>query len=294
MASRVRETIMECMREAQSSGADDEDRCQALQTLATITNISPQNRNLVAQIDGAVSSLIGLSKSAASPQNVQTLALSVLFNLSLNPNLKQSLAQKDTIFHLTSLIDSPESAKLAASYLCSLAMLDKNKAKFGVAGTVQVLVKAISGPCGPASHHLLSSLAELVQFHGNCTLAVREGVVPALMTLAESGDGEDLAGTALAILGLLARFEEGLSELKKTDRIVARMLGILKSGCFLSKEGAAEILLRLFDDSEKCFRAAAELPEFSSALAEISVGGSGRPREKASLLMKKVMDADLY
>ncbi|KAG6398448.1 hypothetical protein SASPL_139908 [Salvia splendens] len=128
MASRVRETIVDCMREAQSSGADDEDRCQALQTLATITNISPQNRNLVAQIDGAVASLIDLSKSAASPQNVQTLALSVLFNLLLNPNLKQSLAQKDTIFHLTSLIDSPESAKLAASYLCSLAMLDKNKA----------------------------------------------------------------------------------------------------------------------------------------------------------------------
>lgn len=138
MASRVRETIVECMKVAQSSGADDEDRCQALQTLATITNISPQNRNLVAQIDGAVASLLALSKSTTSPQHLQNLALSVLFNLSLNPNLKHSLAQRDTIFHLISLIHSPESAKLAASFLCSLAMLDKNKAKFGVAGTVEV------------------------------------------------------------------------------------------------------------------------------------------------------------
>lgn len=142
MAIRVRETIVECMREAQSAGADDDDRCQALQTLATITKISPQNRNLVAQIDGAVASLLSLSKSSPH-QLVQNLALSVLFNLSLNPNLKYSLAQRDTVFHLTSLLGSPESAKLAASFLCSLAMLDKNKAKFGVAGTVQVSIQSL-------------------------------------------------------------------------------------------------------------------------------------------------------
>lgn len=155
-------------------------------------------------------------------------------------------------------------------------------------------MKAISGPWSPASHHLLSLLAELVQFHGNCTLAVRAGAVPVLIKVAESTNTEDQAGTALVILGLLARFEDGLKELKRTDRAVARMVGILKTGCFLSKEGAAEILLRLFDDSDKCLREAAELPEFSSALAEISVGGSGRAREKATLLMKKVMDADLF
>ncbi|KAH6783699.1 hypothetical protein C2S52_008658 [Perilla frutescens var. hirtella] len=312
MASRVRESIVECMKEAQhdfsgdGDGNDNDLRCEALQTLATMTKISPQNRNLVAQTDGGVASLLALSKSSASPQNVRTLALSVLFNLSLNPNLKHSLAQNDTVSHLISLVQSPhhspESAKLAASFLCSLAMLDKNKAKFGVAGTlqdeknglIQVLVKAVSGPWSPASHHLLSTLAELVQFHGNCTLAVRAGAVPALIAVAESAEGEDLAGTSLAILGLLARFEEGLNELKRTDRVVARMVGILKSGCFLSKEGAAEILLRLFDDSHKCLRDATELPDFLSALAEISVGGSGRARDKASLLMKKLMDANLY
>lgn len=141
MASRVRETISECIKEAQFSGSDD-DRYQALLTLATITKISPQNRNLVAQLDGAIASLLALSKST-SPQNIQTLALSVLFNLSLNPNLKHSLAQSDTIVHLTTLILSPnatEPSKNAASFLCSLAMLDKNKAKFGVAGTVQVKI----------------------------------------------------------------------------------------------------------------------------------------------------------
>lgn len=163
-----------------------------------------------------------------------------------------------------------------------------------ICGPIQVLVKAVSGPQSPASHHILSSLAELVQFHGNCTLAVRAGAVAALMQLAESGDGEDLAGTSLAVVGLLARFEEGLKELKRSDAVVGRMVGILKSGCFLSKEGAAEILLRLFDESHKCFRDAAELPELLSALAEISVGGSGRAREKAALLMKKIMDANFY
>ncbi|KAI3468343.1 hypothetical protein Pfo_025006 [Paulownia fortunei] len=295
MATRVRETIIECIKEAQSSGSI-EDQHHALQTLLTITKISPQNRNLVAQIDGAVSSLLALSKSP-SPPEIQILTLSVLFNLSLNPNLKHSLAQRDTISHLNTLIlfpNSAESSKLAASLLCSLAMLDKNKAKFGVAGTIQVLVKAISGPRSPAAHHLLSSLAELVQFHGNCTLAVRAGAVPVLIAVAESANGEDLSGTSLAVLGLLARFEEGLNELRRTDRVVPRTVEILKRGCMLSKEGACEILLRLFDESEECLRDAVGLPEFSSVLADVSVRSSGRAREKAGLLMKKIMDANMY
>ncbi|KAA8525379.1 hypothetical protein F0562_007203 [Nyssa sinensis] len=190
----------------------------------------------------------------------------------------------ETISHLNSAIlspTSPESSKLAASLICSLAMLDKNKAKFGVAGTIHSLVKAVSGPRGPAAHHLLSSLAELVLFHGNCTVAVRSGVVQVLIDVVESTDGEDLAGTSLAILGLLARFEEGLNALRKTDQIVSSMLEVLKGRSMLSKEGAAEILLRLFEESEGCVRDALRMPEFSSVLADLSVRGAGRAREKA-------------
>ncbi|KAL0330838.1 UNVERIFIED_CONTAM: hypothetical protein Sangu_1629300 [Sesamum angustifolium] len=306
MAAGVRETITECIKElAQPSAVPNEHQHRALETLVTITKLSPQNRNLVAQTDAAISSLVALSKTPSLP-TVQTLALSVLFNLSLNISLKHSLAQIDTILHLNTLILSPnstESGKLAASLVCSLAMLHKNKAKFGVAGTVQVEIltedseKAIEGNLGsrsPAAHHLLSSLAELVQFHGNCTVAVRAGAVPVLLAVAESSNEEDLSGTSLAILGLLARFEEGLNELKRTDRLVARMVGILKKGCMLSKEGACEILLRLFDESEGCLRHAVRLPEFSSVLADVSVRVSGRAREKAGLLMKKIMDANVY
>ncbi|XP_051136916.1 putative U-box domain-containing protein 46 [Andrographis paniculata] len=296
MASRVHETILECINEAQSS-VSIEDKKQALQTLVTVTKVSPQNRNLVAQTDAAVATLLDLSKSPDSLPQIQTLSLSVLFNLSLNPNLKLSLARLDTILLLNDLVllsSSDEPRRLAASLLCSLAMLDKNKAKFGVAGTVQVLLKAISGPRSTAAHHLLSSLAELVQFHGNCTVAVRAGAVPVLIAVAESTNGEDLSGTALSILGLLARFEEGLNELREAESVVARLVGILKRGCMLSKEGACEILLRLFEESQDCLREAVELPEFSTVLADVSVRGSGRVREKAAMLMKKIMDADLF
>ncbi|KAL7159490.1 hypothetical protein ABFS83_01G030300 [Erythranthe nasuta] len=298
MSNRARETIIECIRKAQYSGSNEEDiRQQALQTLVAVTKISPQNRNVVAQIDGAISSLLSLSKSHFPQDQIQILALSVLFNLSLNPNLKNSLARTELILHLNTLVsssnDSIDSGKIAASLLCSLAMLDKNKAKFGVTGTVQVLVKAIAGPQRPASHHLLSSLAELVQFHGNCTLAVRAGAVQVLIAVAESADGEDLSGTSLVALGLIARFEEGLNELKRTDRIVVRMVGILKRGCMLSKDGASEILLRLFDESEECLRDAVALPELSSVLADVSVRCTGRAREKAGLLMNKVMVASV-
>ncbi|KAL3500366.1 hypothetical protein ACH5RR_039459 [Cinchona calisaya] len=290
---RVRETIVQCLDEIQSDSRDNQ--LKALQTLVSITKVNPQNRNLLAQTDGAISILLSLSKS--SSQAVENLAVSILFNLSLNPNLKQSLADMENIIYLNSAILSPvsaESSKLAASFLCSLAMLDKNKAKFGVAGTIQVLVSAISSQSrGPASHHLLSSLAELVQFHGNCTLAVHSGAVPMLLKVAENGDSEDLRGTSLAILCLLARFEEGLNALRKTDEIVDSMVDILKGRCMLSKEGAADILLRLFDESEGCIRDALRIPEFLSVLADVSVRGSSRAREKASLLMKKMMEANL-
>ncbi|GFS42718.1 hypothetical protein Acr_00g0081320 [Actinidia rufa] len=293
MASvRIRENIVQCLSEAESNTPEVQQK--ALQTLCSITKVSPQNRNLLAQTDGAVSTFLTLSKSS-SPV-VQTLSLSILFNLSLNPNLKQSLAEMEFITHLNSVIlspASPESSKLGASLICSLAMFDKNKARFGVAGTIHALVKVASGHRGPAAHHLLSSLAELVQFHGNCTVAVRSGAVEVLLKVVESTDGEDLVGTSLSILGLLARFEEGLSALRKTDQIVSSMLEVLKGRCMLGKEGAAEILLRLFDESEGCVRDALRLPDFVSVLADLSVRGSGRAREKASLLMKKMMDANL-
>nr|GMC46488.1 U-box domain-containing protein 12-like isoform X1 [Ipomoea batatas] len=290
---KVRDLIAECLAEAAWDA--EENQHKALQNLVAITKVSPQNRNLVAQAEGAIPRLLGLSKSSSSSITVRVLALSTLFNLSLNPNLKKSLADMESITFLNSLIlsqVSEESCKIAASVVCSLAMLDKNKAKFGVAGSIEALTEAISRPRCQASHHLLSSLAELVQFQGNCTVAVRSGAIPVLLKLVESADNEDLSGTSLAILSLLARFDEGLGALKKTDQIVASMLEILKGRCMLSKEGAAEILVRLFDESEGCIRDALRLPEFSFVLADLSVRGSGRTREKASLLMKKLMEAN--
>ncbi|KDP33624.1 hypothetical protein JCGZ_07195 [Jatropha curcas] len=290
LVARPRETIMVCFSDAKSDSIDVQQK--ALHTLASMTKVSPHNRNLLAQTDGAIPTLIMLIKS--SSPTIETLALAVLFNLSLNPNLKLSLADVDTIRLLNSIIlspRSPQSSRLTCSLVCSLAMLDKNKAKFGVAGTVQVLVNAISGPRYPATHYLLSSLAELVQFHGNCTLAVRSGAVQVLMGVIRSADGEDLAGTSLAVLGLLARFDEGLNTLIKTEQIVSNMVDVLKGRCMLSKEGAAEILVRLFDESEGCIRDALRLPEFSTLLADISVRGSPRAREKAAQLMKKMTEA---
>ncbi|KAJ0089540.1 hypothetical protein Patl1_12769 [Pistacia atlantica] len=236
-APRLRETIIDCLSELQSDS--DEVQQKALQTLASITKVSPQNRSLLAQTDGAISTLLELSESSSTI--IQTLSLSILFNLSLNPDLKLSLAEMETIHLLNAVIESPaspESSKLASSLICSLAMLDKNKAKFGVASTIQLLVKEVSAPNGPAGHHLLSCLAELVHFHGNCTLAVRSEAVTILIQVIGNTETEDLAGTSL---------------------------GRSWSSC---KEGAAEILIRLFDESEGCVRDALRLSESSSVLAD--------------------------
>lgn len=147
-------------------------------------------------------------------------------------------------------------------------------------------MKAITGSRGLATYHLLSSLVELVQFQGNCTVAVRSGAVQVLIQIVESTDGEDLVGTSLAVLCLLARFNEGLNALRKSKQVVSVMVNVLKRRCMLSKEGAAEILLRLFDESEGCVRDALRMPNFSSVLADLSVRGSAKAREKAALLEK--------
>ncbi|KAM1134455.1 hypothetical protein ACFX19_044282 [Malus domestica] len=216
-APRICEAIRQCFPETQSDSP--EVQLKALHTLVSITKI---------------------------------LSLSVLFNLSLNPDLKQSL-----LYHLNSIIaslTSTESGRVASSLVCSLAMLDKNKAKFGV--------------------------------------AVKEAAVEALIQVVGRSDGKDLAGTSLLFLGLLARFDEGLNALRKTDQIVSSMVQVFKGRCMLSKEGAAEIMLLLFVESEGCVRDALRLPDFSTLVADVSVRGSGRAREKAALLMK-IMEADL-
>lgn len=162
-----------------------------------------------------------------------------------------------------------------------------------MAGTIQLLVKAIEGSHGSDAHHLFSSLAELVHFHGNCTLAVRAGAIPVLLGVVQNTDSEDLAGTSLAVLNLLARFDEGLNGLKKTNEIVKAMLSAMKGRSLLSKEGAADILLRLFDDNEGCVTEALMLPEFSTVLADLCVRGSVRVRDKADLLMRRMAKVSL-
>ncbi|XP_073224963.1 uncharacterized protein [Cicer arietinum] len=295
-SSRVFDTISECLALIQSDSQDAQEK--GLQTLAAITKVSPQNRTLLAQTDGAIPTLATLTNASSSI--IQTLSLLILFNLSLNPDLKQSLADMETIYHLNFLINSSlcslDSCKLVSSLICSLAMFDKNKAKFGVAGTVQLLVKAIEDTLIDSgdAHHLLSSLTELVQFHGNCTLAVRGGAVPVLLQVVKSTDNnEDLAGTSLTVLGLLVRFDEGLNAVKKTNAIISSMLSVLKGRSLLCKEGATDILLRLFDDSEECVREALMLSEFSSVLADLCVRGSPRVRDKADLLMRKIAKVSL-
>lgn len=289
----ILEAIAECLSQAGSDSV--EFQTDALQTLSSLTKLSSHHRHLLAQTPGAIPTLLALTKSNSHP--VQTFALSILFNLSLNPNLKKPLAQLDTIHHLNSLILSPsslQSGKLAASLICSLAMLDKNKAVFGVAGTVQAIITVLekSYDILYEAHHLLSSLAELVQFHGNCTLAVRAGAVPVLIKIL-NGPHEDLWGSCLVILSLLLRFEEGVRAIRSVDGVVSLMVDGLKRGCFVSRESAAEILTRLFEGNEEMIVEALERPEFSALVADLSIRGSVKAREKAGVLMKMMMEADL-
>ncbi|KAM0933346.1 putative peptidylprolyl isomerase [Dioscorea sansibarensis] len=281
-----------CM--AESGPVEAQER--ALRFLSSLTKISTQNRNLLADTHGAITTILSSLSSSSSDCLLQTLSLSILLNLSLNPNLRSTLATTTTIHQLNSIILSPSSSshssKLAASLVCSLAMLDKNKAVFGVAGTIQVIVKALSNAGHPAAHHLLSSLFELSQFHGNRTLAVWAGAIPVLVGILDGPD-EDLSGPCLAVLSLFSRYDGGMQQIQGVDGVVRLLVDALGRRCMVSREHAADILVRLFEEDEECMREAVLKHDFSSLTADLSIRGSAKAREKAVVLMKMIMEFNL-
>ncbi|XP_064975023.1 U-box domain-containing protein 12-like [Musa acuminata AAA Group] len=282
-------TIADCLAQAQSDSV--EARTSALTTLSALTRLSSRNRDLLSHTQHALPLLLGLSHS----EPTLPLALSVLLHLSLNPNLKQPLAAvPGFVPRLNSLVLSPsastQAAKLAASLICSLAMHDKNKAPLGVAGAVHTVVEALG--CSAARPHVLSSLAELVQFHGNCTLAVRAGAVPVLARIV-GGLAEDLGATCVVVLARMARFEEGIQAIREVEGVVGTLVDWLRRGCIASKESAMEVLARLFEERDELMRETAGRDDFSSLLADLSIGGSTKLREKAGLLMKMMESSDL-
>ncbi|KAK1282827.1 hypothetical protein QJS10_CPB22g01081 [Acorus calamus] len=216
---QTEESIRELLSDVMSDSPDTQHR--ALQMLSSLTKVSSLNRNLLAQHPDSIPAFLSLLESSSATPTTRALALSILFNLSLNPNLKRPIASNHNLIrHLNSIIlnpySSPQSNKLAASLICSLAMLDKNKAGFGILGTVSAIIKALEASATNAIHHLLSSLTELCQFHGNCTVAVRCGAVPVLMKMV-GGAADDRLGSSLAVLSLLTRFEEGIGAIRGTE-----------------------------------------------------------------------------
>lgn len=292
MASELAvDAVSECLAQAESESEGV--RAMALQTLSSLTKLSSHNRDLVALTEGALPLLLSLS---ASP-----LALSTLLHLSLNPNLKKPIASVDGLLgRLSSLIlcpsASPQVSALAASLVCSLAMHDKNKAPLGVAGAVEAVVQTLavastSHSAGAAAHHLLSSLAELAQFHGNCTLAVRAGAVAVLARIL-SGPAEGLAGTASVVLARLASFEEGMGAIREVPGVAWVLLEAVRKGCMVGRESAMEVLVRLLRENRELTQEVAASEDTSSLLADLSIRGSAKLRDQAALLMKMMHDAD--
>ncbi|KAG6487175.1 U-box domain-containing protein 12-like [Zingiber officinale] len=291
MVSEAVDAVAECLAQAESE--EEEARATALQTLSALTKLSSHNRDLVALTDGALPLLLSLSDSP--------LALSTLLHLSLNPNLKKPIASVDGLLgRLSSLLlcpsTSPQTAALTASLVCSLAMHDKNKAPLGVAGAVEAVVEtlviATTSPSeGAVARHLLSSLAELAQFHGNCTLAVRAGAVPVLVRILD-GQAEDLVGTASVVLARLASFEEGMGAIREVPGVAWVLLEAVRKGCVVGRESAMEVLVRLVGESRELTEEVAASEDTSILLADLSIRGSAKLRDQAALLMKLLDDAD--
>ncbi|ERN03572.1 hypothetical protein AMTRI_Chr05g71100 [Amborella trichopoda] len=262
----------------------------SLHVLMALTRLSQHNRDQLAQAHQAIPTLLSLSRPP-NPPATSLLSLSVLFNLSLNPKLKPTLATPGLISLLNdTLLDEieEETSRLSASLLCSLALHHKNKAMLGVEGTIQALVGSLDVPYR-ATQHALSALGELVLFHGNNTLAIEADAVPLLLGIVEREDGEELVGSALSVLNLLLRHSEGVAAVRRESGCIGVVVGAIRRRSMLSKESSCEILLRLFKERDEWILEAEE-QGLSLLLTDLSIRGSAKAREKSMVLLEMVVE----
>ncbi|CAA7395496.1 unnamed protein product [Spirodela intermedia] len=268
--------------ESSSSSSSLESKCSAAGKLRLLAKHRSDFRAVIGGCPGAISSLVGLLRSAdpATQENAAT----ALLNLSLEESNQARITAAGAIKPLVyALKTGTEAAKQnAACALLSLSMIEDNRATIGACGAIPPLVSLLLHGSSRGKKDSLTTLYKLCTTQQNKERAVTAGAVRPLVELVVD-HGAGTTEKAMVVLNSLAGIPEGREAIVDEGGIPA-LVEAIEDGSVKGKEFAVAALLQLCSDCTAnrhlLVREGAIPP-----LVALSQCGTARAKHKAETLL---------
>lgn len=153
--------------------------------LRFLAKYNVENRFIIGQ-SGAISPLISLLKS--DKELIQEHAVTAILNLSINEKLKAKIGEERALEPLIHVLrtGTPEAKENAAAALFSLSLLDDYRMKIGRSSAVKPLVDLLGSGSVRGKKDAATALFSLSIFHENKARIVQAGAVKHLVPLMDT------------------------------------------------------------------------------------------------------------
>lgn len=234
-----------------------------------------ENRNIICNC-GAIEPLISLLYSDV--KQTQEHAVTALLNLSINGNVKATIAKAGAIESIIHVLETGNSGakENAAATLFSISVIEEYRIKIGCSGAIKALVGLLESGTLRGKKDAATALFNLSIFHENKARIVQAGAVKYLVELIDPES--EMVDKAVALLANLSTVTEGGLAIAREGGIPS-LVEILDTGSQRGKENAATILLQLCISSPKYCRLVLQEGAVPP-LVLLSQSGTTRAKEK--------------
>lgn len=233
---------------------------------------------------GAIAPLITLLHSDMKP--IQENAVTALLNMSINENLKATIAEAGALEPLIHVLRTGNDGakENAAACLFSLSILEEYRMKIGRSGAVKALVDLLGSGTIRGKKDAATALFNLSIFHENKARIVQAGAVKHLVELLDPG--REMVDKAVALLANLSTITEGSSAIAREGGIPS-LVEVVETGTQRGKENSASILLQLCITNSKYCRLVLQEGAVPPLVA-LSQSGTPRAKEKVCTLSSSI------
>ncbi|KAK4408151.1 U-box domain-containing protein 3 [Sesamum angolense] len=204
-----------------------------------------------------VGRLIKYLKSASNVELIQEHAVTALLNLSINEKIKARIGAEGAVEPLIHVLRTGNAVARAnaAAALFSLSLLDEYRIKIGRSGAVKPLVDLLQSVqagaikylvrlMGPASEMVdkaVALLANLSTITEGCSAIAREGGIPLLVEIVETGSQRGKENAASILLQLCINSPKYCRTILQ-EGVVPPLVALSLSGTPRAKEKAQQLL----------------------------------------------------
>lgn len=256
----------------------------AAQTLAaaelrSLAKHNAENRVIIGR-SGAIEPLLSLLY--LEDKQTQEHAVTALLNLSIDENIKASIAEAGAVESLIHVLRTGNagSKENAAAALFSLSVLGEYRMKIGRSSAVKALVDLLQSGTIRGKKDATTALFSLSIFHENKARIVQAGAVKYLVELMDPSS--EMIDKAVALLANLSTIAEGCTAIMRAGGIPF-LVEIIETGSQRGKENAASILFQLCINSAKFCRMVLQEGAVPPLVA-LSQSGTPRAKEKVHCL----------